>query len=99
MFGEDKRLIPEDDTLSVVRGELGSYPNFLFEMEAGDVGGFVEALRRVTTEDGFSELAQRFGVRRTDPRIWSGSDWLDAEGRRESPTTAGRLDLDRYANP
>ena len=35
MFGEDKRRLPEDDTLSVVRGHFGSYPNFIFEVEAG----------------------------------------------------------------
>ena len=33
MFGEENQLVPADDTLTVTRGTLGSYPNFVFEVE------------------------------------------------------------------
>jgi len=99
MFGEDRRLVPADDTMSVVRGVFGSYPNLVFEVEAGEVGAFVGGLRGVASESQFAEVVKAFGVRRTDPRVWGSSDWITVEAKRSDPTTAGVRDLDRYVNP
>jgi hypothetical protein len=99
MFGEDKRLIPEDDTLSVVRGHFGSYPNFFFEIEAAQAAAFVEELRVVATDGGFEHFIVHHGVRRTDPRFWATSDWLRQDAQRANATEAGLHDLGRYDNP
>jgi hypothetical protein len=98
LFGEDHRRLPADDTLSVLRGPFGSYPNFLFEIEATEAAAFVDALRAVADDAGFEALAGRYGVRRTDPRIWAAFDWLHAHARRADATEAGLLDLGRYGN-
>ena len=97
MFGEDKRLIPEDDTLSVVAGSFGSYPNFFFEIDAAQAGAFADELSAVADAD-FERFVDRHGVRRTDARFWAISDWLYQNARRANTTTAGLHDLGRYGN-
>lgn len=99
MFGEDERRLPADDTMSVVRGPFGSYPNFFFVVPAPDVGAFVDELRAVSTSAAFQALVARWGVRRSNPEIWASADWLAQAMRRRSPTEAGLSDLNRYVDP
>ncbi len=98
MFGEEKRRLPEDDTVTVVRGHFGSYPNFFFEVPAEQIGAFVDALRGLSSDADLEQFSGRFGVRRTDPRFWATSDWLREDLRRENPTESGLYDLGRYGN-
>lgn len=98
MFGEDERRIPADDTLTVVRGHFGSYPNFFFDVEAAQAGELVDALLGMTSDADLARAVDRFGIRRTDPRFWATSDWLREDLRRRKPIEAGIYDLDRFEN-
>lgn len=98
MFNEEARRLPAGDTAAVVRGHFGNYPNFFFEMDAGQVDAFVDALRAVSSPEAFTDFAARFGVRRTDPRFWATSDWLRQDLRRRTPVEAGLYDLGRFGN-
>jgi hypothetical protein len=98
MFGEDERRLPAEDTLTLIPGHIGSYPNFFFEVAAGDVASFVDALRAVRGEADLDAFVARYGVRRSDPRFWQISDWLRADLRRRDPVEAGIYDLGRYQN-
>jgi len=98
MFLENLRRLPEEDTLTVLRGFGGSYPNFVFEVDAPRIGAFVEDVRAVKREDDLHGLADRWGVRRTSPRFWQVVDALQAELSRQQPERAGILDLNRYEN-
>jgi len=98
MFREDKRLIPADDTLTVVRGHFGLYPNFFFEIDAAQADAFASELSAVASDAAFEQFVVRHGVRRTDPRFWATSDWLRADALRANATEAGIYDLDRYDN-
>ncbi len=99
MFGEEKRWRPDEDTVTVVRGMLGSYPNFVFEVEEGDAAAFANALQAVATSEDAARLVDRWGLRRTSPRWWKTWDALHAGFRRADPSAAGLLDLNRYVDP
>ncbi len=99
MFGEDERRVPEEDTLSVLPGHFGSYPNFFFETDADRVRTFVDDLRALRSEADLSRFVDRHGIRRTSARWWETVDWLHADLRRRSPVEAGIYDLARYVNP
>jgi hypothetical protein len=99
MFGEDKRRRPEKDSVTVVPGILGSYPNFLFQVREGDAAAFVDALTAALTPDAAEALVRRYGMRRTSRRWWRTWDAVHARFRREEPTHAGLLDLNRYEDP
>jgi hypothetical protein len=98
LFLEDERLLPEDDTLTVVRGYLGSYPNFAFDVPAAEIGEFGKTLAAVSEPAGFEAIARRWGVRRTSRRFWTFFDWAHDDFRRHQPTEAGVFDLNRYKN-
>jgi hypothetical protein len=98
LFDEDERRLPADDTLTVVRGHFGSYPNFFFEVKPEEVDALVGELAALASEADLEGFAARYGIRRTDPRFWATSDWLRADLARRSPMEAGVYDLGRYGN-
>ncbi|HXV36481.1 MAG TPA: fatty acid cis/trans isomerase [Myxococcota bacterium] len=98
MFDEDERLVPEDDTLTIARGYLGSYPNFVFEVPIDEIEAFASALRAVGGATDFEALVSRWGVRRTSPRFWGAVDWIHEDDRRRNPSEAGIFDFGRYLN-
>ena len=98
MFGEDTRLVPSADTLTIVRGYVGSYPNFAFDVSIDELTAFRDQLIAVNGPDAFAALTTRFGVRRTSPHFWETMDWLAQDFQRRRPTKAGLFDLGRYEN-
>jgi len=98
MFDETARLEPADDTLTAGRGPLGSYPNFIFTVNASQIDALAQA--RATVRDGtdFPAVVETWGLRRSSPELWPTVDWLHAEFRRCQPTQYGLFDLDRYGN-
>ena len=98
MFGEENRLVPADDTLTVAPGYLGSYPNFLFEVDVADVETFAQALTTIRSAVDLEQVVLRWGVRRTSPRMWAAIDWLHDDLRRRRPGEFGILDFNRYLN-
>ena len=98
MFSEKKRLNPENDTLTIWRGDLGSYPNFAFDVHVDELGEFVDTLQKTSSEEELEVVVSRFGVRRSDPDFWLTMDWFVSEFYSQDPTAAGLFDLGRYEN-
>ena len=98
MFDEKARLEPAHDTLTIMRGYVGSYPNFAFDVELAELGDFRAALEGLRSPDDLSSLAARYGVRRTDADFWPTMDWFVADFRATRPLEAGLFDLGRYEN-
>lgn len=98
MFEEDERLVPDDDTLTIVRGYLGSYPNFAFDVAVDDLATFRDELVAVSSPADLERLAARFGVRRTDASFWATMDWMNDDFAERRPTAHGLFDLGRYEN-
>ncbi len=98
MFKEQKNRLPEDDTLSVIPGFIGAYPNAFFQVNADEVADFVDAIGRIETEDDYARLLDIYGVRRTDDRFWKTSDAFHRAYREHYPLTSGILDFNRLDN-
>lgn len=98
MFDEASRLVPADDTLTVGRGPLGSYPNFVFAVDADRIDAFAADLAAVRDAIDFTALVETWGVRRTSPSLWETVDWLHADFQRSQPTQFGLFDLNRWGN-
>jgi hypothetical protein len=98
MLGEEMRYIPGLDKLTLYPGVLSSYPNFLFNIEEGEVPAFVEAIERVRTQKDFDRLVERWGIRRTHPKFWRYFNDVSAYLYETEPLDAGVLDLNRYEN-
>ena len=81
MFDETARLEPADDTLTVARGQLGSYPNFFFDVDVDADRDFTRALAAVRDPIDFTALVDTWGVRRTSPQLWTTLDWMHDDFR------------------
>jgi len=98
MFKEQKNRLPAEDTMSVLKRFVGSYPGALFKVSKTEVQQFVKMFARVESEDSFQLLIDKFGVRRTRADFWSVSDELNSLYRHTEPLNAGILDYNRYGN-
>jgi hypothetical protein len=96
LLDEAKRREPEKDTLTVYRGLLGSYPNFMFNVPLGRIADFTAALHASRTAGQFMELVDLYGVSRTHPEIWENFQWFVDYIHRKRPVEAGIYDMNRY---
>jgi len=96
MFKEE--LLPAENTLTVVPGFLGAYPNAIFSVKAADLPALVNAIGSLASEDDYRKLADRYAVRRTNPRFWATSDELMDAYARWGGVEAGLFDYNRLEN-
>ncbi|WP_238532344.1 fatty acid cis/trans isomerase [Methylophaga frappieri] len=98
LFGESLRRQPEADYLTVYPGIAGSYPNFIFDIPADEVGQFTLALKQADNETKFEQMVLRWGVRRTHPDFWKIFHDFTQWQREQQPLEAGIFDANRYEN-
>lgn len=98
LFGEAKRLRPDEYTVSLVPGIVGSYPNAFFRVREHQLDAFAQAVGALDSEASYAALLDVYGVRRTSEDFWAYSDWLYAWYAEHHPVEAGRLDYNRYEN-
>jgi len=98
IFGERKQRIPDEDTLSIIPGFIGSYPRMFFVVDESELTEFVDAISALQTEEDYSQLLDRYGVRRTNPEFWSNSDTFHFAYQQQSPLEFGILDYNRLEN-
>jgi len=96
-FREEKRLIPEEDSATVVRGFLGAYPNYFFQVTESEIDKFVEAIGKLKSGEDLQALRDRYGVRRNASWFWRVSDKFHARYREQDPVEFGLFDYNRYS--
>ncbi|HEB28789.1 MAG TPA: peptidylprolyl isomerase, partial [Porticoccus sp.] len=98
LFGEERRIMHEEQTLSVVEGIVGTYPNAFYDLQEVELSGFVSAVANLSSEQDYKDLQSRYGVRRTDKNFWAFSDSIYDIYLHSSPVSAGLLDYNRIEN-
>ncbi|MBI4872922.1 MAG: fatty acid cis/trans isomerase [Candidatus Riflebacteria bacterium] len=98
MFRETSRQEPEKDTVTVLRGPVTCYPNFIFQISPTKVDDFVQQLEAVTTQEGFTALVNQYGVRRTHPFFWGAFEFFKNYQAWVNPLERGIFDANRYSN-
>ena len=94
----EKARIKREDTVDVVKGFVGAYPNFFMELRFEDLQAFVDQYRAIDGMQGYNALIDKYGIRRSNPNFWQSADWFQAKNRHDNPVTAGVFDLSRYQN-
>ena len=95
---EAKNRLPNEDTLTVLPGFIGAYPNAFFVVDEKKVASFVDALSRLGTEADYAALLDDYGIRRTNKDFWSHSDAFHAGFKKLIPLRYGILDYSRFEN-
>jgi len=86
------------DTLTVVKGLEGSYPNFFFVVDHKDLEHFVTTFKAIRDRNDYEQFVAVYGIRRTNQAFWDHSDWFHQWSDKHEPLTAGIYDLNRYRN-
>jgi len=86
------------DTMTVVKGLEGSYPNFFFVVEPDELADFTSRIININTLDDYERFAGIYGIRRTNDSFWETADWFQDEYAKQEPVLSGLFDLNRYAN-
>jgi hypothetical protein len=92
---EGKELRPDENTLTVVPGVIGSYPNAFYRARAGELPALTAAVRGLRSERDYATFTRRWAVRRNNPAFWAFSDQVHARYARDQGLEAGVLDYSR----
>jgi hypothetical protein len=98
LIGERKELMPDENTLTVVPGVIGGYPNAFYRASLADLPELARTMGRLGSESDYAAFAQRWAVRRTNPGFWAFSDSILTRYAREQSLEAGILDYNRFEN-
>jgi len=98
LFDEEDRRVPDEDTLTLVPGFLGAYPNAFYRVEAERLPQFASRAGNLKSEADYAALSSQFAIRRTDKRFWSHSDGLHEAYRKTYPVEAALFDYNRFEN-
>jgi hypothetical protein len=96
MFGEERRRIVDDDTLTIVKGYVGSYPNSFVRVNLNDIEEFVESFLKIRDQLSYYNVARQHGIRRTSPNFWEEADWHYQKYLKDKPVEAGLFDMYRF---
>jgi Fatty acid cis/trans isomerase (CTI) len=95
---EKSELLPDENTLTVVPGFIGAYPNAIYRSGISELPALREALAGLASEADYRKLADRFAVRRTNPQFWATSDALHQAYAKWAPLESGLFDYNRLQN-
>jgi hypothetical protein len=98
IFGEKKERKPDEDTLDVIPGFIGTYPNVFMVVDESRLTAFVDAISGLQTEDDYASMLDDYGIRRTNPDFWNTSDTFHLAYWRQYPLASGMLDYSRLEN-
>ncbi|CAM3360393.1 fatty acid cis/trans isomerase [Pseudomonas fluorescens] len=98
LLGEAYRYQLGLDTVTIYPGVLSSYPNFMFNIPAGEVPEFVSAMEDAKDAQRFERIVDRWGVRRSHPLFWQYFHDLSRYVFETTPVEDGVLDMNRYEN-
>ncbi|WP_419662855.1 fatty acid cis/trans isomerase [Desulfosarcina variabilis] len=96
LFREDRRRVPENDTLTVVKGHVGSYPNAFSRIFIDEIEDCIERYLKIKDALDYYNFAKRYGTQRNSPIFWQESDWHYRKFGNERPVEAGVFDMYRF---
>lgn len=96
LFREDRRRVPENDTLTVAKGHVGSYSNAFSRIFIDEIEDRIEGYLKIKDPLDYYNFAKRHGIQRNRPILWQESDWHYQKSCHERPVEAGVFDMYRF---
>lgn len=95
LFEEEENREPSKDSITLVHGLLGSYPDAFWNINASEITSSIEKLKSIKSEADYKALLDDVGMRRTNPNFWAFSDKLMQWSSERYPIEGGLLDYNR----
>jgi hypothetical protein len=96
MAKEDSRRRLEDDSLTVVKAHIGSYPNSFSKIPVEELESIVDGYLKIKDSIDYFVLAQKEAIQRNSPIFWEESDWHYRTYMKNEPIEGGLFDLYRF---
>jgi hypothetical protein len=96
LIKEDARLDATKDSVDFVKGLIGSYPNYFFDVQEEDLPDFIDLLAHYEDTQKDLERLAKYGINRADDRFWETYDWFQQRFNKDEPVSGGLFDLNRY---
>ena len=80
IFEDEDRRDLENDTITVIKGLEGSYPNFFYIVELDETEPLKEGdeIISIKNRQDYEKFVANFGIRRTSNTFWQTADWFQA---------------------
>ena len=98
LFDEASRRLPAEDTLTVLPGIVGAYPDAYWKLTPAQLPSFIRAVQSLRKEQDYFDLMQNFGIRRSNADFWAHSDRVHQLLHADYPVEYGLLDYNRLEN-
>ncbi len=98
LLNEKKNRVPGQDTVTVVSGFLGAYPDVFVRVNEAQLNDYVDAVLALSNAADYLQLMNQYAIRRTNPDFWQHSDAVQASHLKNQPYSAGLFDYNRLEN-
>lgn len=98
LAASESSRVKEEDTIDIIPGFVGAYPNLFLQVDYNDLKHFVEQYKAINSFESYDALVEKYGVRRTNSDFWNISDWFYKKHQHDNEVYAGLFDLNRYKN-
>jgi hypothetical protein len=95
-YGEDGALDASKDRADFIRGFVGSYPNYFFDVHKEDLPDFFDLVANFDKSPEDMARVAKYGINRADEKLWDTYDWFQERFIRDEPVKSGLFDLNRY---
>ena len=96
LFEEGRRRVLEDDTLTVIKGYTGSYPNAFSRIPLEEIETRIDTYLGIRNKLDYYNYAKQHVIQRNSPSFWEESDWHYQTYLKRQPVEAGLFDMYRY---
>lgn len=96
MFGEERRRIRDDDTITIVKGYIGDYPNAFCRIKFDQIEDAAQKYGELRDKIDYYYFGMDHAVRRTSPDFWEEADRHYRRCLADRPVEGGQFDLNRF---
>ncbi len=96
LFFEENTLDSSKDTIDILAGSVGSYPNMFGIVHYTELPEFFDLIANFDYSDYYITLYKKYFISRADEKFWETFDWFQEHFNEADPLQAGLYDLNRY---
>ncbi len=96
LFSEEDTLDSSKDTIDIVEGSIGSYPNVFGVVHYQDLPDFFDLMVNYKENEYYLHKFKKYFISRADKDFWKTFDWFQNRFNEQDPLQAGLYDLNRY---
>ena len=96
MFSEEKTLNPDKDTIDIIEGYVGSYPNAFALIKQKDLADFFDLVNNYEDTPQYNAKIDKYFIHRSNKDFWKIFKWFNEDYKKKNPIKAGLFDLNRY---